>query len=547
MKAKPWQTDTLAILRDSFFDAGVRHRAALLQLPTGLGKSLIAVRLFQTLAKRYSGLHLLIALPRKATFVPDGWSSALNDKLKVDPSWSPASCPTLKGSRLAFTTHHLLAKPTGEIKEWLTSRRLLLVVDECHKLGRIASSAADAFFDSGNAVGLPKWLARPRAGKPPLGPFVLLVSATPYNPVRLDFLDQLNDGTPADVDKHETDALLDELRIIQGFLGQCDRAHQQLGAVERYRESVGKILQELSNYSPKSPLAVAPKSPLAVAPRITDHLKPRKPKDHTVKIPKADVAEAVGQVANVHASLHYVKDCNRAVVERLALAGIRCAPGSHSVLGLPGYSSLTRKGLKAVSKAGVEVTIKLESLATLIMSIRKCGGKVVVFCTFRASAHSVANYLRLRLDTKEAVYDSTKEAVSKIEKFKICNSAPHILVATDRLSESIDLHHDPAARFLVHFELPWSPLRVLQRFGRLWRIPHRQSSTAIRLPAAPHVFHVMHPGSVEEEIFHRLKRRWSYLSAIGLGAVSKEVALGERVPRVPADWQQVSHAGYQAV
>jgi hypothetical protein len=45
---------------------------------------------------------------------------------------------------------------------------------------------------------------------------------------------------------------------------------------------------------------------------------------------------------------------------------------------------------------------------------------------------------------------------------------PEVLVATDRLSEGLDLHR--YCRYLVHYELPYSPIRVFQRNGRIRRL-----------------------------------------------------------------------------
>lgn len=45
---------------------------------------------------------------------------------------------------------------------------------------------------------------------------------------------------------------------------------------------------------------------------------------------------------------------------------------------------------------------------------------------------------------------------------------PDVLVTTDRLSEGVDLHG--FCRHLIHYEMDPSPLRAVQREGRVWRI-----------------------------------------------------------------------------
>ena len=52
------------------------------------------------------------------------------------------------------------------------------------------------------------------------------------------------------------------------------------------------------------------------------------------------------------------------------------------------------------------------------------------------------------------------------------NSGGHLLIATDAASEGLNLHY--ACRVVVHFELPWTPLRLHQRRGRVDRIGQRR-------------------------------------------------------------------------
>ena len=99
-----------------------------------------------------------------------------------------------------------------------------------------------------------------------------------------------------------------------------------------------------------------------------------------------------------------------------------------------------------------------------------------------------------------------------------------MLVTSDRLSESIDLHN--TCEIMIHFDLDWSPLRMIQRYGRLWRLEKPK-----RKPKPPAVFHMIQPGSVDEEIFWRLQKRWESLKKLQLGLelVDLTHALGERI------------------
>ncbi len=71
-----------------------------------------------------------------------------------------------------------------------------------------------------------------------------------------------------------------------------------------------------------------------------------------------------------------------------------------------------------------------------------------------------------------------------------------VLVATDAAGEGLNLHH--RCRLVIDLELPWNPLRLEQRIGRVDRLGQQRRVHAIRL---------FHPGTVEERVLERLRLR----------------------------------------
>lgn len=157
------------------------------------------------------------------------------------------------------------------------------------------------------------------------------------------------------------------------------------------------------------------------------------------------------------------------------------------------------------------------------------GEKALIFCVHQG----VARGLQLALET--ALVDGVNGIACSVNEFTNVDEnqfmkagiAPFVLIATDKLSESIDLHG--ACHFLVHYELPWSPLRLLQRVGRLTRMHIDKSFKDV------HVCHVIIPGSVEEERVNRLVRRTKLLHEEG--AWPKELYDGSEAP-----WRNISKA-----
>ena len=71
-----------------------------------------------------------------------------------------------------------------------------------------------------------------------------------------------------------------------------------------------------------------------------------------------------------------------------------------------------------------------------------------------------------------------------------------VLIATDAAGEGLNLHH--RCRLVIDLELPWNPLRLEQRIGRVDRLGQQRRVHAIRL---------FHPRTVEERVLERLRLR----------------------------------------
>ena len=71
-----------------------------------------------------------------------------------------------------------------------------------------------------------------------------------------------------------------------------------------------------------------------------------------------------------------------------------------------------------------------------------------------------------------------------------------ILLATDAAGEGLNLHH--GCRVVINLELPWNPMRLEQRIGRVDRIGQRRTV---------HAFHLIASETAEMRILERLKER----------------------------------------
>ena len=121
--------------------------------------------------------------------------------------------------------------------------------------------------------------------------------------------------------------------------------------------------------------------------------------------------------------------------------------------------------------------------------------KIIVFALFK----NTLKYLAIRLQKKgyapAVIHGDIKERGEIINKFKTENSV-NILLSSEVGSEGLDLQFCDA---LVNYDLPWNPMVVEQRIGRIDRFG--QKSQIIN------IYNLIVKDSIQEEIFDRLLNR----------------------------------------
>ena len=128
---------------------------------------------------------------------------------------------------------------------------------------------------------------------------------------------------------------------------------------------------------------------------------------------------------------------------------------------------------------------------TLLHLLRAWDDKLLVFTRFRATQDYVASVLRtagepvamyhggLRRDEKEA---AVRDFAGEVR----------VLISTEAGGEGRNLQF---AHGLVNYDLPWNPMRIEQRIGRLSRVGQTHDV---------HVFNLVAPGTVEETLLEVL-------------------------------------------
>ena len=140
---------------------------------------------------------------------------------------------------------------------------------------------------------------------------------------------------------------------------------------------------------------------------------------------------------------------------------------------------------QADSLRGPKNDPKLETLIDQVKKLIAEGFRPVVFCRYIATAHYLAEELGKVLPEKKTIVqsvtgelnpDERDEKVARLSKDGEEEGRIPVLVATDCLSEGINLQHQFNA--VVHYDLVWNPTRHEQREGRVDRFG--QASPTVR-------------------------------------------------------------------
>ena len=156
-------------------------------------------------------------------------------------------------------------------------------------------------------------------------------------------------------------------------------------------------------------------------------------------------------------------DNERDVLERLIELASRCASGTKM-----------RRLLRLLSRINEPAIVFTEYRDTLDAIVAAVRGSYRV-----SSIHGA-----LPRESRTAIVDAFNRG------------AFDVLVATDAAGEGLNLQH--RCRLVVDFELPWNPLRLEQRVGRVDRLGQRRVVHAVRF---------FHSGSIEEDVLERLALR----------------------------------------
>jgi superfamily II DNA or RNA helicase len=119
-------------------------------------------------------------------------------------------------------------------------------------------------------------------------------------------------------------------------------------------------------------------------------------------------------------------------------------------------------------------------IAALRRLLRRAGEPAIVFTEYRDTLRQVAHRLH-DLDPVQLHGGMTSGERHEVLR-RFVSGDVRVLLATDAASEGLNLHH--RCRLVINLELPWTPVRLEQRIGRVERLGQSKRVHAVHLLAA---------------------------------------------------------------
>lgn len=151
------------------------------------------------------------------------------------------------------------------------------------------------------------------------------------------------------------------------------------------------------------------------------------------------------------------------------------------------------------------------------------GKKVVLFSFYRNTLRYLEDRLRRDGISSVVVYGGMDKHAA-LARFEDPNG-PNILLSSEVASEGVDLQF---SSLLINYDLPWNPMRIEQRIGRIDRIGQEAEQILI--------WNFVYEDSIDERVYDRLLERLNiFRHALG----SLEAILGEEIRQL--GYELLSH------
>jgi superfamily II DNA or RNA helicase/HKD family nuclease len=166
--------------------------------------------------------------------------------------------------------------------------------------------------------------------------------------------------------------------------------------------------------------------------------------------------------------------------------------------------------------------------------------KFIIFTEYLNTQDYIVKHLREMYSSDDVVFIRGGDHQEKVNAAKAFKKTAHFLVSTQAGGEGINLQH---CHIIINYDMPWNPMKVEQRIGRIHR--YKQKDTA-------QIYNMFAADTIEDRIYQRLNEKLYEISqTIGnedekeayreniLGMIAEELSFDELYKEVLRRGQQV--------
>lgn len=445
-----------------------RAPVALLADDVGLGKTISAGLILSELATRRKVSRTLIVAPR--SLLPQ-WQEELAEKFKIPSKVGTGQGFSFELSRrpsTIITTYQSIHPYMSEIAE---ADFDMVIFDEAHKLRNLHGTKSGA---PKVASSVRKLLAD-RAFK-----YVLMLTATPIQNRLWDLYSLVDLLTVA---KGHVNPLGSPESFRRIYVSDARAVQLQPGRREEFR-------RHISNYIVRTRRADAK----LVFPE-------RQVKTYKVE-PSAMESALLRLVARIFNSGSLNGLAQSSIGQALMSSPDALASQLETMAGRLVPTEVAKEARKLVSDGGIPS--KLSGLGWLIDELKRerPDWRLIVFTSRKETQRAIGRYLKTRdIPTGFIAGGEVFQNERSIKAFRTSPPGVHVLVSTDAGAEGLNLQ---VANVLVNFDLPWNPMVLEQRIGRIQRLASTHAEVK--------VLNFVLSGSVEEAVVARLAAKLQAIS-----------------------------------
>lgn len=389
----------------------VMQGRAILADEVGLGKTIEAGLVASELRVRGLATTILVLTPAGLV---EQWQEELERKFALATVAARRGAPVGGRSESPVVVASLAAARRPPLRDALAAEPWdLVVVDEAHRVKNVRSASGR--------------LARALRAR-----YLLLLTATPVENRLGDLFELVNLVRPGHL----------------GTAAQFRARHGATGGTEPARDLAGlrSRLGEVMIRHRRSEVEV---------------MLPRRLAETLVVTPPAEEVDAYRLISSRVRAAGREASPSRALGLRVAQRLAGSSPWAAApTLAKLGWDDLARRC------AAIERTAKSAALAELLRGHVAADDKVVVFTAFRASLDGLERVLA-RAGVPTAVYHGSLSRREKEAAIGTFQGDTPVLLTTEAAGEGRNLQF---CHTMINFDLPWNPLQLEQRLGRIHRI-----------------------------------------------------------------------------